>query len=59
MRWLMLAFVVSVCALIVVSAGMALHIWRQHSKTGRAAKSGGHPEPVVPDENEIETEEAP
>jgi hypothetical protein len=59
MRWLMLALVVSVCLLIVVSAGMALHIWRQHSKTGRAAKGSDHPEVVIPEETEIETEEAP
>ncbi len=59
MRWLMLALVVSVCALIVVSAAMALHIWRQHSKTGvKASGVEQDQETVLPEESEVETEDA-
>jgi hypothetical protein len=49
----MIALIVSVAALLIVSGGLALHIWRQHQKpAGRAGTS-------VHEESEIESEEAP
>jgi uncharacterized iron-regulated membrane protein len=53
MRWLLIVLVVSVCALIFVSAGVAWHIWRQHRKPAVPLV------PTVHEENEIESEEAP
>jgi hypothetical protein len=53
MRWLLIVLVVSVCALIFVSAGVAWHIWRQHRKPAVPLA------PTVHEENEIESEEAP
>jgi hypothetical protein len=53
MRWLMIVLAVSVGALLVVSAGLALHIWRQHRKPAPPAGTSAH------EETEIETEEAP
>jgi hypothetical protein len=53
MRWLMIALAVSVCALLVVSAGLALHVWRQHRRLAAPAEASIHEEP------DIESEEAP
>jgi hypothetical protein len=39
MRWLMIVFLVSLAALLVASAGVALHVWREHSKRRRPAAS--------------------
>ncbi len=51
MRWLMIALLVSVVALLIASAGVAHHIWREH-KRRRA--------PQTPDKaGDTETEEAP
>jgi hypothetical protein len=32
MRWLMIALFVSVAALLIVSAGIARHVWRKHKQ---------------------------
>jgi len=53
MRWLMIGLIVSVCALLVASAGVALHIWRQHKNPAAPAETSVH------EESEIESEEAP
>ena len=53
MRWLMIVLVVSVCALLLVSAGLGLHIWRQHRNPAPPAGSSGY------EERDIESEEAP
>jgi len=52
MRWLLLVLVVSVCALIFVSGGVAWHIWRQHRKLVT-------PQTSAREESDIESEEAP
>jgi len=57
MRWLMIALLVSVCALIVASAGVAWHVWRQHRKPPQTP-AGGDPSDMLMHE-EIEREEAP
>jgi uncharacterized iron-regulated membrane protein len=57
MRWLLIVLLVSVCALIIVSAGVAWHIWRQHARLRRTAQNTHHAGTLVRDE--IETEEAP
>jgi hypothetical protein len=36
MRWLMIVFLVSLVALLVVSAGVAHHVWREHAKRRQA-----------------------
>jgi uncharacterized iron-regulated membrane protein len=53
MRWLMIVLAVSVCALLVASAGLGLHVWRQHRRPAAQAEAQIHEEP------EIESEEAP
>jgi hypothetical protein len=53
MRWLLIVLMVSVVALLVVSAGLALHIWRQHKKPQAPAGTSVH------DESDVESEEAP
>jgi hypothetical protein len=53
MRWLLIVLVVSVCALLVASAGLALHIWRQHKNPSAPAGTAAH------EESDIESEEAP
>jgi hypothetical protein len=54
MRWLMIALLVSVVALLAASAGLAHHIWQERRKRGRAGRAFGRS-----DEVDIETEEAP
>jgi hypothetical protein len=53
MRWLMILMAVSVVALLAVSGGMALHIWRQHKSLS------GTLETPVQEESDVESEEAP
>jgi len=53
MRWLLIVLIVSVCALLLASAGVAWHVWRQHRKSATA------PETAVHEERDIESEEAP
>jgi uncharacterized iron-regulated membrane protein len=53
MRWLLILLIVSVCALLIVSASVALHIWRQHKKPHAPAEAS------VREESDIESEEAP
>jgi uncharacterized iron-regulated membrane protein len=55
MRWLLIVLIVSVCALVVVSAGVAWHIWRQHRKPSTAG--GALFETRVREESDIESEE--
>jgi hypothetical protein len=56
MRWLLIVLLVSVCALIIASAGVAWHIWRQHARP-RRIEQARHADRLIHDE--IETEEAP
>jgi len=53
MRWLMIVLIVSVCALVAVSGGLALHVWRQHKRP--AGLSGTS----VREEGDVEPEETP
>jgi hypothetical protein len=57
MRWLMIGLLVSVGALLVVSAGMAWHIWRQHRQPAPVQSDSDLPAPRLPEETDIETEE--
>ncbi len=52
MRWLMLALVVSLIALLVASAGIAHHIWRERTKRRALRLTADRVE-------DPETEEAP
>jgi hypothetical protein len=54
MRWLLIALMVSVCALLLVTGGLALHIRRQHRKPPADASGATQRE-----ESEMESEEAP
>jgi hypothetical protein len=49
MRWLLIAFVASLAALLFASAGLARHIWKQRTRQGGevAASPEGHHEPEV------------
>jgi uncharacterized iron-regulated membrane protein len=55
MRWLFIVLIVSVCALLLASGGLAWHIWRQHRKAPVLEQSGAE----VHEESEVESEEAP
>ena len=55
MRWLLIVLIVSVCALVAASAGVAWHIWRQHRKP--SAAGGVFSEKSVHEESDIESEE--
>jgi hypothetical protein len=58
MRWLMIALLVSVGALLIASGGVAHHIWR--ARTERQRKRAESMK-IVPDRTEaadVETEEA-
>jgi len=57
MRWLFIALMVSVCALLLVTGGLAWHIRRQHrnAPVPEREHSGGE----VHQESGIESEEAP
>jgi hypothetical protein len=59
MRWLMIGLFVSLGALILASAGMAWHIWRQHSQLRQTRLGKEHPAILIPEESEVETEETP
>jgi uncharacterized membrane protein len=52
MRWLMIVLLVSVVALLVASAGVAHHVWREHKRRKAALPAAGKPE-------QPESEEAP
>jgi hypothetical protein len=54
MRWLMIALLVSLTALLVASAGLAHHIWQERRKRRRMSLVPGRAEDV-----DIESEEAP
>jgi hypothetical protein len=58
MRWLLIVMIASVGALVLVSGGMAWHIWRQHAKS-RGIGAGHQSGPRAHEESDIETEEAP
>jgi hypothetical protein len=53
MRWLMIVLIVSVGALLVLSGGLALHIWRQHKRPAELTEAS------VREESDVESEEAP
>jgi hypothetical protein len=40
MRWLMIALLVSVAAMLVAVAGLARHIWLQRARLGGKPRSG-------------------
>jgi hypothetical protein len=58
MRWLFSVLLVSLCALIIASAGVAWHVWRQHARSRGSALNGDHTDMLIREESEIETEEA-
>jgi uncharacterized membrane protein len=56
MRWLLIALLVSLVALLFAAAGVARHIWRQHARI-RSTPHAGHGLARAPaDETEVETE---
>jgi len=56
MRWLMIALLVSLAAMLIAAAGGALHIWVQHrqSRSRPPAGTGAAPDPA--EETDTETE---
>jgi hypothetical protein len=52
MRWLMIALLVSVVALLIVSAGVSHHVWREHTRRRDTRAAAGKTE-------DNETEEVP
>jgi hypothetical protein len=52
MRWLMIALLVSLVALLIASAGVAHHVWREHTRRRAAHAAAEKAEGA-------ETEEAP
>ena len=57
MRWLLIVLIVSLCALLLATGGLAWHIWRQHRKTPVPDRELSGAE--VHEESGIESEEAP
>lgn len=56
MRWLLIALLVSLTALLIAAAGVAHHIWAQR-KRGRSRPSAGtDASPGTAEETEVETE---
>jgi hypothetical protein len=55
MRWLMIAFLVSLAALLLAAAGLARHIWLQRAQVKLRAASSG----LRPEAKEIDTEPEP
>jgi hypothetical protein len=52
MRWLLIVMIASVGALVLVSGGMAWHIWRQHARLRRTGASR-HSGPTTHEESDI------
>ncbi|HXR40725.1 MAG TPA: hypothetical protein VN776_16595 [Terracidiphilus sp.] len=46
MRWLMIALLVSLAALLLAAAGVARHIWLQHGRLHSNPDAGPVPKPV-------------
>jgi uncharacterized iron-regulated membrane protein len=59
MRWLLIVLLVSLCALILASAGLAWHIWRQHAKSRRTPPGVDRSGAAGHEDSDVETEEAP
>jgi hypothetical protein len=58
MGWLFTFLLVSVCALMIVCAGVAWHIWRQHAESRTSAPDGDHTDMLIHKESDIEPEKA-
>jgi uncharacterized iron-regulated membrane protein len=60
MRWLMIALLVSLTALLIAAAGLARFIWRQRrrsrAKPSAPAQGDGLPVPGQVEETDAETE---
>lgn len=54
MRWLMIVLLVSLLGLLAISAGVTIHVVREHRRRNAPRASA-----QKPDETETETEEAP
>jgi cbb3-type cytochrome oxidase subunit 3 len=50
MRWLMIVLLVSVVALLIASAGVAYHVWREHTRRRDARAAVGKMEDNEPEE---------
>jgi hypothetical protein len=63
MRWLMIVLLVSLVALLVASAGVAHHVWREHSRRRQKAapleKTDPHSNREISPVTNPDTEEAP
>jgi uncharacterized membrane protein len=54
MRWLMIALLVSLAALLIAAAGMTIHIWVQRARLRSKPPAGGG---KLPDSHSGTTEE--
>ena len=55
MRWLLIALLVSLAAMLIAAAGMMLHIWAQRRRS-RSKLSGAHAASGTAEETDVETE---
>ena len=56
MRWLMIALLVSLGALLIAAAGMARHIWRSRAQFRSRSSTGSQTPLEAGDEVEAESE---
>jgi hypothetical protein len=56
MRWLFIALLISVAALLFAAAGTALHIWIQRARIRSNPQAGAPPASGKAEETDVETE---
>jgi len=56
MRWLLIALLVSLAALLIAAAGMTLHIWVQRARLRSKPSAGAGKTSGSADETDVETE---
>jgi hypothetical protein len=56
MRWLLIALLVSLAALLIAAAGMTIHVWVQRARLRSKASAGAGPAPDPAEETDQETE---
>jgi hypothetical protein len=56
MRWLLIALLVSLAALLFAAAGVAHHIWAQRKRGRSRPSAGADAAPGTAEEADIETE---
>jgi uncharacterized iron-regulated membrane protein len=56
MRWLVIAFLVSLAVLLIAAAGVAHYIWAQRRRSRSRPSAGADAAPGTAEETDVETE---